>query len=165
MVCSLDRAKLARLCEMFRSENEQERATAARLATNVVHAAGQTWTTLLVETNALDQRVGLRQPAYQNPRSRKPPPSPPRTTTRNGLDVKTVIGKICQLEDALLNWERQFVRTLASLNLEAGLTVYQWNCIEMIVSKLKRDSIWNRRAKKSSPQHPATKRPLDDSLE
>ena len=125
MSSNLDRSKLSRLCEMFRTDNDAERATAARLATNLVHDAGLTWTAVL--------SVGAVQAG--------PPPARPskqvqRHVMWNGLSSHDVVTYLHHYGTNLRPWERAFVAALFNQRPERGLTDSQWLVVEPLLGKV-----------------------------
>lgn len=149
----LDRAKLARLCEMFRSDNDQERATAAQVATAIVHSAGLTWTSLILgPPTAVQQPQGRPQP---------PPASSPRPSYRNtrtevwqGVRAYILVKELQPYASQLNSWEQTVVDALACYGPLLLLTELQWMLLEKIARRV---GIWEK-AKVRSARSPRGKK-------
>lgn len=122
---------------MFRSDNDQERATAARLATDIVHASGLTWT-----------RFFLLEGGSTVTHSAKRPPSSATTqgSTRyhvwSGLDAEDTVTRLVALAAHLGAWEQTFVRSLRLIGVMDGLSEGQWVVILKMVAHLKARRLW-----------------------
>lgn len=136
----LDRVRLAKLCEMLRSDNEQERATAAERASTLLHAAGHSWTELVLGVSpARDaqppftaQDASYSGNGHEHRR---------RTRSRSGIDAADIIRRL-QDADKLTDWEREFIAILAYQLTATGLTASQWHVVENIARRLR---LWHLR--------------------
>lgn len=136
----LDRARLARLCEMLRSDNEQERATAARMASNAVASAGLSWSDLILMAGS-EQRA-----SSSGSRSREPPRSDQtyagswerhekqRYARWQGIDVATVTEKLFEVRHRLGEWDVRDVKTFEGRKELKGS---EWAKLEGIARKAK----------------------------
>lgn len=142
----LDRKKLARLCEMFRSDSDQERATAARLATVLVQSAGLTWTNLIVGHASSPPGVYRPQPA----RSTTPPPPRPdftRTEVRDGVRASVLAKELLAHSFRLTSWEAKCVECIVAFGPYVGLTEVQWRLMEVMA---RRAGAWELAQQKSA---------------
>ena len=131
----LDSRRLARLCEMFRSDNEQERATAARLATKLLHSVGLSWTQLLLDQEAdhvCDKDVKHRSTNSTHPSRQS------HTCSRCGRSAHKVVRQVLIRLNELTAWERKFLGMLADHGSGLALTERQWVVLEDIESRLNR---------------------------
>lgn len=133
----VDRVRLAQLCEMMRSDNDNERAVAARMATELLHRAGTTWTDFVLQA----------APAAQSPKEQRPPPAGASgerqahrasTTERRrvweGADVDGIIRRVLDVR-GLSPWEAAFVKALRAQNPVYGFTERQWRVLRDIASR------------------------------
>jgi len=116
---------------MMRSDNDQERATAARLATSLIAEAGMTWTDVVT-------RVGLTSnastPAPPSSRSRSRATS--RTQVRNGVKAARAVKVLARARNRLTAWEGYYVDSLLCIGPELSLTEAQWRMIDVILNRL-----------------------------
>ena len=141
---SLDRARLARLCEMLRSDNEQERATAARMASNALQSAGLSWTDLITRS-ATDQRSsqsGARpqgsprgDASYAGSWERH---EKQRYASWQGVEIAAVTEKLFEARHRLTSWECLEVKQFEG---RSTLTATQWEKLEGLARKAK---VWTK---------------------
>lgn len=136
----LDRVRLAKLCEMLRSDNEQERATAAVRASTLLHAAGHSWTELVLGVSPARDAQSPFTPQDAS-YSVKGHDHRRRTRSRSGIDAADIIRRL-QDVDKLTDWERQFIAILGHQLTATGLTASQWHVVEKIA---RRSRLWKPR--------------------
>jgi hypothetical protein len=90
--------RLAKLCGMFGSAYDGERATAAAMADRELRAAGLTW----------EQLVEAAQRGLAAPSATRTPGA----TAANGGRTAPVVEWLCQHQHLLSSWERGFVEDL-----------------------------------------------------
>jgi hypothetical protein len=153
---SVDRVKLARICEMLRSENPNERATAGRLATDLLHRAGLTWTTFISRSvpytsasSAGTQSTHRAQSSQSNDWSwDKRRSQEPRYVRYGRRSVADLIRQLDKISDRLGRWDREFLQRLKQRPAEEGLTQHEWQLAERTLNDA-RSSKWRRQPKYS----------------
>ncbi len=154
---AVNREKLARLCEMLGSSCEQERATAARMATAMLRGAGVTWTEVVEEAFGVARPSQAHHPApgahyagaadggghtrgdfARKSKSRAGRP-PGRTNRRHDTYAERWLEVLLEYRSRLTPWEVQFLEVLASngrRGREIWLTERQWLLIESLAERL-----------------------------
>lgn len=143
----LDRKRLAQICEMLRSDNDNERAVAARMATDLLRRADVTWTDVILGG-------GPQHPSSPGPspaRTQSPPTagtapsgvrsgsrsqkaSRSRATNSESRDAKKIITELLR-RPSLSNWEKAFLNALNKHAALSALTERQWNVLRDIALK------------------------------
>ena len=124
----LDRVKLAQICEMMRSDSDNERAVAARMATDMLRRSRMSWTDLIVTSTPADGPPESPPPARRPP-TRQPPDKPPRTQKYKGVDGQQLVADLLR-HRGLSSWEAMFVKTLKQQNPLFGFTDQQWQVLK-----------------------------------
>ena len=143
----LDPTRLAKICEMLRSDNPNERAIAGERATVLLKRAGMTWTSFIDAACASKIPGGgppirPRPAAPSSARASAPPPPPPRpdklrTTERNGRQASDVIAELLTRLDDFPGWEQMFVKSLQNTH-HYGLAESQWKILDAMLKTKKR---------------------------
>ena len=108
------RERLTRLCGMFGSDYEGERANAARMADELLRRHGVTWADVLAP------------PAL-------PPPERPQRGWREPRGAREAAVTCLLFPEALTFWEREFCQSLATQVYEAREK--QYNILKQILDK------------------------------
>lgn len=108
----LDRDRLAKLCGMFGSDHAGERANAAAAADKLIRDAGLRWPDVIF-------------PAL---------PPPPRPTPIHS--VAEAVEFLLDHQDALTEWERGFVRSIATQKY--SISAKQLDVLDRLVEKARR---------------------------
>ena len=139
----LDRKRLARLCEMFRSDNEHERATAARLATSMLQACGTTWTQVLspaqTRTNASQSQAQSSwnsRTSHANYSGSWERHERELYRTWDNVELKALLEKLFSVRHRLSEFDHITLRSYESC-IERGVTGKQWEQLEGIGRKAK----------------------------
>lgn len=125
----LDRPRLARICEMLRSDSDQERATAARMATSLVHRSGLTWTKLIMETQT--PATEREKPSRQRWRRNQS-----RSAIWRGVTAEALVAAIMAHAQHLPSWEFRCITALAAVGPLLTLTENQWLVLEGIARRI-----------------------------
>ena len=128
----LDRKKLARLCEMFRSPYECERAAAAMHATELLERAGLTWTEFIGRSQE-DPAPSIPTRTVR-PRASWSRPDCERILKWRGLDSQILVDTLESHARHLSAWQIRFVRAIRAQRPERGLTMAQWQALARILS-------------------------------
>jgi hypothetical protein len=143
----LDRKRLAQICEMLRSDNDNERAVAARMATDLLRRAEVTWTDVILGG-------GPQQPSKTGSAPSKSDPSTAagkatsgawpdtggqktrasRATYSERLDAKKIVTELLR-RSTLSNWEKTFLNALVKQMPYSALTERQWKVVKDIALK------------------------------
>lgn len=122
---------------MFRSESEQERATAARLATELLTKSNLTWTEVLTrglqrQTTTQRQTKTAREtwtgsaPANSGRRSNKVTKPPPDFA---------LVRQLLNDPTAMDTWEKNFLRALLATGTNLHLTPRQRDIVQRIAAR------------------------------
>lgn len=123
----LDRKKIARLCEMFRSPYECERAAAAKHATELIVRAGLTWTEFI---GSCEGGNSLPPPSSTScPHGSRSHPASNRLLRWRGLDSLTLVKALETRSSHLSGWQRRFIGAIRAQGPERGLTLAQWQVL------------------------------------
>jgi hypothetical protein len=138
----VDRVKLARICEMLRSDNANERATAGRLATDLLQRAGLTWTSFICQ-NSSSTSSRSSQSSHSSHTTSRPQSSDwswetrrshePRYVRHGRRTVADLIRQLDKISGRLGLAERWFLERLTKRAPEEGLTLREWEYAELIL--------------------------------
>jgi hypothetical protein len=121
-------AKLAKICGMFGSEHEGERATAAAMADHFVRSRGLTWPQVIGKTPLI-----VKVP---DPPAWTPAPEP-NDAELSAIEIEAILEAASYSDYMLSDWERSFVYSVAGRRHR--LSQKQINIIARIGKKLKRE--------------------------
>ena len=126
-----DRLKLARICELLRSDNAHERAIAALRATEMLKRAGLTWTELVAKPPVV-------RPTYQYDIRPDERPGKPRYVTHGRHTVESLFKRLDKLEPKLGAFDRSFSERLRKRPMHEGLTLIEWEWAERAIADARR---------------------------
>ena len=143
----LDRKRLAQICEMLRSDNDNERAVAARMATDLLRRADVTWTDVILgggpqhpsspgPSTATTQSppTAAKAPSGVRPGTRSQKANRWRATDSESRDAKKIITELLR-SPSLSNWEKSFLNVLVRQMPLSALTERQWKVVKDIALK------------------------------
>jgi len=138
---ALDRDRLQKIAGYLASPNDGERANAARMASDMLQAAGLTWAEVIRRAFANEPSREEQSQAWgefrQRTYSRR---APQRHKTWQGISATHLIPTIVKWPnnwDRLSSWEQSFLRNVANSDYaRQGLTDKQWEAVFGIAEKL-----------------------------
>ena len=136
----LDRVRLAQICEMMRSENDNERAVAARMATEMLKRLRMSWTDLKVGSAPPPQQSDGppdSPPTTRPPRPKKPPDKPARIRKYEGVDGQELVADLL-CNSGLSTWETMFLKALSQQGAALGFTERQWRVLRDVALRHRR---------------------------
>jgi len=162
-----DPVRFAKICEMLRSDNPNERAIAGERATTMLQHAGLTWTSFIGAASLPTSPKAPQSPSYRAhsaaPQSQPQPQAQaqpswqrdrPRTTVRNGRTAADIIAELMKRVDTFPNWEQAFLKTIVHQH-HYGLTEGQWKSVEQMLAMKKRRTSAAPKVRKTPPRKPA----------
>lgn len=135
--------RLARICEMMTSDNDGERAVAARKATGVLREVGWTWTELvngaaIARAARVDEHIyAQREFSARQPRQ----PRSDRTKTHRGAKIEEVLEFLEDHKSMLGEWDKTFYESIRDQRVDRyGLTPKQWDVVERMIRRISREA-------------------------
>ena len=141
----MDRHKLAKLCEMLRSDNPHERSLAAARATELITRAGRTWTDLILSETNTPAQYPASTPGNRSPKATRA--SAVRYTEMDGIEAESIVTRLQAIRHKLTAWESDFVNCLRLQGPSKGLTRQQWAVVKTLA---RTQRIWPTRSRTSA---------------